>query len=293
MLNKKSASLWLMALMYLTAFAVGFLVYGWCDAFFTGFWPMLAADAAATIVVWLFGLAVKNASAYDPYWSVAPAVMAGAWMLMAEKLGTAQVLLLSALVIWGVRLTANFVTGWTGFAHQDWRYGMLKEKNPKLWWVTNLMGINLFPTLIVFACMIPAYYIVEYGDRVTMLGVLGLLMCLTAVFFQMTADAEMRKFRAGKKPGEHIETGLWRLSRHPNYFGEVLFWWGVWVMQMGAVPEIWMTAMAPVAMTGMFIFISIPMMETHIAEKCPAYADYQKRVSMLVPMPAEKIRQPE
>ena len=292
MLNKKSGSLLVLGLIYMAGFLAGVWVYRMLAQALFGFWPMLAADVAATLVVWFCGLCVKNASAYDPYWSVAPAVMAGGWMLIFGHMGGVQLMLIAALVIWGVRLTANFIAGWPGFSHQDWRYGMLKNKNEKLWWATNLFGINLFPTLIVFACMIPAYYIVKDGRGVSALSVVGLLLCIAAVFLQMTADAEMREFRKNKKTGAHIEAGLWRFSRHPNYFGEVVFWWGIWVMQMGAAPEIWVTVFAPGAMTAMFLFISIPMMETHILEKCSGYAAYQKKVSMLIPLPPKNVRQP-
>ncbi len=293
MLKKRSGSIWFLALVYAAAFAVGLVVYRLFSGALAGFWPMLAADVTATLVVWAAGLAVKNASAYDPYWSVAPAVMAGAWMLEAGSFGGAQKLLITALVIWGVRLTANFLVGWQGLVHQDWRYGMLRDKNPKLWWLTNLFGINLFPTLIVFACMIPAYYTVQNGSDMSALGLLGSVLCLAAVYLQMTADGQMRQFKQSKKSGEYIETGLWRFSRHPNYLGEVTFWWGVWVMQMGAAPGIWVTVLAPLAMTAMFLFVSIPMMETHIAEKCPGYSEYQKRVSVLLPLPRTDVQQPD
>jgi len=293
MLMKKNGSVWFLAGVYAAAFLAGVYAYQVAAAFLAGFWPMLVADVVATLVVWVAGLVAKNASTYDPYWSVAPAVMAGAWMLQTGHFGAVQVMLLSALVIWGVRLTANFLTGWQGLSHQDWRYGMLRDKNPKLWLVTNLFGINLFPTLIVFVCMVPAYFTVQSAAKVSGLSVLGLAMCLLAVYLQVMADEQMRTFKAEKKPGEHIEIGLWKLSRHPNYFGEVLFWWGVWTMQLGADMLHWATVLAPMAMTAMFLFISIPMMEEHMAEKCPGYSEYQKRVHVLVPLPQNNISQPE
>ena len=154
--------------------------------------------------------------------------------------------------------------------------------------MTNLFGINLFPTLIVFACMIPAYYTVSSDSGLSLLSVVGIILCLGAVYLQITADGQMRAFRETKKPGEHIEIGLWRLSRHPNYFGEVLFWWGIWAMQMGTAPEAWITVLGPIAMTAMFLFVSIPLMETHMLEKCPGYSAYQKRVSVLVPLTKER-----
>ena len=293
MLIKKRNSIWFLSLVYLVALVVGVFVYRLSRAALGSFWPMLLADIAATLVVWAFGLVVKNASVYDPYWSVAPAVMAVGWMVTFGAFGAAQLFLFAALVIWGVRLTANFITGWPGLKHQDWRYGMLKDKNPKIWWVTNLFGINLFPTWIVFACMIPAYIAVSHKAGISLLSVAGLMMSLGAVYLQIAADGQMRAFRQTKKPGEHIETGLWRLSRHPNYFGEVLFWWGIWTMQMGTVPEVWITVLAPTAMTAMFLFVSIPMMETHMLEKCPGYSAYQKRVSVLIPLTKERPWQTE
>ena len=244
---------------------------------------MLAADIAATLLIWIVGLILRNASVYDPYWSVVPPFMVIGWMRATGGLHFASVLLLIALLIWAVRLTVNFAIGWRGLEHQDWRYGMLKDKNPKLWIVTNLFGINLFPTLVVFACMIPAYIIISSFARVGLLFSIGFLMCIGAAAVQLVADKQMRAFRKTKEKGGHIESGLWRISRHPNYLGEVLMWWGVWVMQMGTTPDIWLTILAPIAMTAMFLFISIPMMETHIAEKCPGYAEYQARVGVLLP----------
>jgi steroid 5-alpha reductase family enzyme len=81
----------------------------------------------------------------------------------------------------------------------------------------------------------------------------------------------------------NIDMGLWRHSRHPNYFGEVLFWWGLWIMQMGINPQKWITVAGPVIMVFLFVFISIPMMEKHVIESKPDYLLYKKRVSMLIP----------
>ena len=244
---------------------------------------MIAADVLATLIVWIAGLIVNNASTYDPYWSVAPPLIALGWVSTSVGFNSASVLLVIALIIWSVRLTLNFFLGWPGLTHQDWRYGMLKDKNPKLWLVTNLFGINLFPTLIVFVCMIPAYLVIQAQTGVSLLVLIGFVMCIGAAVLQFIADGQMRAFRNTKAPGTHIESGLWRLSRHPNYLGEVTLWWGIWVMQMGVNPSIWLTVLAPIAMTAMFLYISIPMMETHVAEKCPEYTEYQKRVGVLLP----------
>jgi len=287
MLSRKSGSVVFLVLVYLAAFAVGFFVYRISSAL-GQLWAMLIADVVATVFVWLIGIIFKNSSVYDPYWSVAPPVIAIAWMVILKSYTLPTYILILALLIWSIRLTLNFLVGWPGMVHQDWRYGMLKEKSPKLWILTNLFGINMFPTLIVFVCMIPAFYVIESGLSITFWTYVGFVLCLTAVVLQVVADGQMREFKKTRKSGEHIETGLWKHSRHPNYLGEVILWWGVWVMQIGLIPSLWVTVFAPIAMTAMFLFASVPMMENYMKAKCPGYEDYKKRVSMFIPMPERK-----
>src|SRR3954452_7599434 len=90
----------------------------------------LAADVAATVVVFLFSAAVGNASLYDPYWSVAPAVIVVAWALWRGDAGARQILVLTLVLIWAVRLTANWAVGWRGLGHEDWRYVRLRQQRP-------------------------------------------------------------------------------------------------------------------------------------------------------------------
>ncbi|MDD5017054.1 MAG: DUF1295 domain-containing protein, partial [Eubacteriales bacterium] len=85
-----------------------------------------------------------------------------------------------------------------------------------------------------------------------------------------------------------MASGLWRYSRHPNYLGEVLFWWGVWVIQMSVLPALWWTIFAPTAMTLLFLFISIPMMEKRLLASKEGYAAYKKSTSMLLLLPNGK-----
>ncbi|MBI5546954.1 MAG: DUF1295 domain-containing protein, partial [Deltaproteobacteria bacterium] len=85
-------------------------------------------------------------------------------------------------------------------------------------------------------------------------------------------------------PGEIVNTGLWKYSRHPNYFGEVSFWWGLWLFGVASDPAsaLW-TLAGPVAMTGLFLFISVPMLDKRSLERRPGYAEHRRRVSALIP----------
>ena len=243
------------------------------------------ADIAATLVVWGFGVSFGNSSMYDPYWSVAPIIFLPCWiMIKGVSFSIIDTLFLAAIIVWTVRLTLNWATRWKGLHHQDWRYTMLKEKFPRLWFFINLAGINLMPTVIVFIALTPAYFGIGSEEQISSLTVIGFAICISAVLIQSIADRQMDLFRKNKSnKNQYIDKGLWRYSRHPNYFGEVSFWWGIWLMQMGVTPRIWVTVIGPIIMTLLFMFISIPMMEKHILASKPAYNGYKKQVSMLIP----------
>ena len=281
----KPLSLLIVLFVYIAAFFAGLLVFNVLPDW--GFLSYLIADAAATVVVWAFGIVFKNASLYDPYWSVAPIVLFICFIMQAGSADILDILYIAVFSIWGIRLTANWIIGWRGMAHQDWRYTMLKQKNPKIWFLTNFFGINMMPTLFVFVNMLSAYLCAfSTGDQLSIISVAGVLVCLAAVILQIVSDSQMMMFRKdAHNSGLSIQSGLWRYSRHPNYLGEVSFWWGAWLMQMGALGTLWWTVTAPVLMTMLFILISIPMMENRLTDTKKDYDAYQKRTSMLLIWP--------
>ena len=282
----KGVSLALVLLVYAAAFFAGLMVY----RLFSN--PLLAfflADVAATLVVWFVGLIFRNASMYDPYWSVAPPVLFVCFAAASGIFGTVGIVYMAVFLIWGVRLTLNWIIGWRGMAHQDWRYTMLHEKCPPLWFLTNLFGINLVPTLFVFAALVPAYIVTLQPVVVTIITFSGAAVCLAAVTLRIVSDAQLRRFKqSAENAGKSIDSGLWKYSRHPNYLGEVSFWWGIWLIQLSVLPQLWWTIAGPVLMTLMFLFISIPMMEKRLLASRADYADYRRRTSALLLLPLRK-----
>jgi steroid 5-alpha reductase family enzyme len=251
---------------------------------------VLTADIIATVIVFIFSIAFGNSSLYDPYWSVAPPLMAYYW-LITGSITLPGYLMLAAIIVWSVRLTFNWCRGWQGLAHEDWRYKMLREKNPATYPLINFAGIHLFPTIMVFLGMLPVYVMSSRfsdADINQPLFLLGLLITFAAILIELIADEQMHQFKKSAKKGEYINYGLWKYSRHPNYFGEISFWFGLWVMQIGVAAHYWWTAIGFIAMIMMFLFASIPMMEARNLHRKAGYQDYLKRVSRLVPMPVKK-----
>ncbi|MBK9732585.1 MAG: DUF1295 domain-containing protein [Chitinophagaceae bacterium] len=244
------------------------------------------ASIVATVMIFLFSILFRNASFYDPYWSIAPFAICFYWTTMTQMHYSLRFdFLLLSFLAWGFRLTANWLKRWNGLKHQDWRYTELKSNAGIFYPFVNLFGIHLFPTAIVFLCMLPVYFAVRQPLYDTgFIDVVAFMVCLTATIIELVADEQQRIFRENRKSEEEFcYTGLWRYSRHPNYFGEVLFWWGIYLFVLHANLNFWWTIIGPVAMTLMFFFVSIPMMEQHLLKKYPNYVGYRIHVSMLVP----------
>jgi steroid 5-alpha reductase family enzyme len=273
-------------LIYIAAFFVGFMVFKITSDMHI-LMSTLLADIAATSVVWASGILFGNSSVYDPYWSVAPPLIMAFWILeKAMALSFIDILFAAAVFVWGIRLTFNWAHRWRGLGHQDWRYTMLRKKSPRLWFFTNLIGINIMPTLIVYVALISVYFGIGTGKELNIFTAAGFFICLGAVLAQVIADRQMDIFRK-ENPGResYMDRGLWRYCRHPNYLGEVFFWWGLWLMQIGTAPRIWFTVAGPLLVTLMFVFISIPMMERHILKSRPGYRQYQENVPVIRLLP--------
>ena len=283
------------------AFALIVLAYALCIAAGTAVlltvdypapWNALAADVAATFVIFAFSRYYRNSSFYDAYWSVIPPLFAVWWMWNHQMTADPRALLVTAGVwFWGIRLTANWATFWGGLSHEDWRYPLVRARAGKAAVWADLFGIQLFPTFLVFAGCLPVYAVMSRGGApLGALDALAAVVTFGAVVIELVADLQLHAFIARKKqPGEFITSGLWAWSRHPNYFGEVSFWWGLMLFGLAAAPDQWWWIVpGALAMTAMFVFASIPLMDERSCERRPAYREHMKRVSQLVPLPPKK-----
>src|SRR3954447_676007 len=252
-----------------------------------------AADLVATVVVFLLSVVLATASLYDPYWSVAPPVVAIAWLAAApDGLATSaqvrQAVVLAVVVIWAVRLTGNWAIGWRGLTQEDWRYVMLRENtHGRLpWSIVNFVGIQLVPTLVVFVGLLPLWPALGAPTHgFNALDVVAIVVTSAAIVTETVADNQMRVFtRDPANHGRTIDVGLWSVSRHPNYLGEIGMWCGLFLFGMAAAPSWWWTIVGPLVMVLLFETASIPMMEERSLQRRPSYADYQRRVPQLLPV---------
>jgi steroid 5-alpha reductase family enzyme len=251
-------------------------------------WNMFWADIAATVAIFVFSRLYKNSSFYDAYWSVIPPLIALYWAMTATAQGidmTRAWLVVILVWLWGIRLTANWATFWPGLEHEDWRYEPIKTNAGKWNALADFSAIHLFPTVIVFAACIPIYAAVAMDAQpLNGLDYLAATATLLAIFIELVSDIQLHRFLTHRKPGEIMKTGLWALSRHPNYFGEWLFWAGLALFGLAAVPSAWWWVLpGAIAMLVMFLLASIPMIDKRSLARRPEYATHMQQVSGFMP----------
>ena len=287
----KAASLAHICVAYVVALAVAaaWLAWGWSSSLWL---DALIADVLATLVIFGFSRAHHNSSFYDAYWSVVPPALAIYWWA-AGGLGIDDVrawLVTTVVMVWAVRLTANWLYSWPGLEHEDWRYPLLRGRAGRWSLLADLFGIHLFPTLQVFLGMLPVYVAVTRAGRdVGWLDGVALVIGLGAVALELVADTQMHRFVRGRQPGQVMDQGLWGWSRHPNYFGELSFWFALALFGVATVPgDAWWLFVGVLAMLAMFLGASIPMMEERSLERRPSYQGVIDRVPRLVPRPPRR-----
>jgi steroid 5-alpha reductase family enzyme len=235
-------------------------------------WSAGLADLAATLVIFAFSLALDNSSLYDPYWSVAPAAIALYWLSRLGGFGGAavprQITVAVLVLIWSVRLTWNWLRRWRGLGDEDWRYADYRRLGAG-YWPVSFLGFHLMPTVIVFLGCLSLLPALSAGSRgLGLLDALAVFVTAAAVAVEAVADQQLRWFKAlPRATGQIMDMGLWAILRHPNYFGEVMFWWGLWLFAVAADLSWWWTVVGPCAVTALFLGVSAPMMNRRMARR--------------------------
>jgi steroid 5-alpha reductase family enzyme len=246
------------------------------------------ADVVATILVFIVSIIFNNSSVYDPYWSVAPPIIV-IYLIKIFPDGNEirQFVVLALVLFWSIRLTVNWWRGWQGMKHQDWRYTSIAEKTGKFYWPVSFLGIHFMPTVFVFLGCLPLWYALSSCEPFGIADVVAALVTFSAIIIEWIADEQLIKFRKTSSGKSFMNKGLWAVSRHPNYLGEISFWSGVLLFAVSATELIhsngmW-TVIGFISMVILFKFISIPLMEKRNIARKEGYLEYIKKVPPLFP----------
>ena len=279
LIKSKNGSLALVFFYYVISFYLAYLVTK--NFNFDGWLYILIWHVSATLIIFLFSNIHKNSSIYDPFWHVAPIPIVF-YIAKQSSLPTLELnLVLAAFLFWALRLTYNWYLNWNNLDHEDFRYIDLKNNNKYMAFINDLFGIHLIPTLIVNVSLYPIYVALN-SESLNELVYVGFIIIIIAVVIQYISDDQMRKFRKDESNlGKTMKYGLWKYSRHPNYLGEVSFWFGIYVFALASEsPSLWLLA-CPIVMLALFVFISCPMMDNRSLERRSEYKEYMDKTPQL------------
>jgi steroid 5-alpha reductase family enzyme len=242
----------------------------------------LAACAAIALLVWVASVPLRDVSIVDSAWSLlvlAPALVAAA---LVPQVGPRAPWVLWLAGAWAVRL-ALYIT-WRHWGHpEDHRYRAIRARNePRFAWKSLYLVFGL-QALLAWLVALPLVAAVTSSVAWNMFDAVGAALCLVGLVIEALADAQLARFKADPgNRGRVMATGLWRYSRHPNYFGEFCVWWGLGLVALAA--GAWWTVVSPLLMTLLLLKVSgVTLLEKDIGERRPAYRAYIARTSAFFP----------
>lgn len=250
----------------------------------------LGLAGIGAFVLWLVSLARRDASIVDRFWGLGFVVLAAWYASHGGGWPTRSWLLLGLTAAWGIRLSVHIHARNRG-KPEDARYARWRDAGGGRYWWTSLFKVFLLQAVILWIVSAPllAALASPTPTRLTATDALGTAVWLIGFVFEAVGDAQLASFRRDPaNAGRVLRTGLWRYTRHPNYFGDSLIWWGFFVFAAG-VPGGWWTVCSPVLMTFLLVRVSgVALLEAGLHETRPEYVDYVARTSAFLPLPPRR-----
>ena len=245
---------------------------------------------AMMTALWPASVLLKDVSIVDILWAPAFAIVALPYLFI-DRPGNARPWITFALVsIWALRLGAHILLRWLKLGHEDYRYAAIRARRGASFPVTSLFWIFWLQALLLWVISWPMQAALTASTSLNALDGVGATIAAFGIAIEAVADWQLTRFRANPASrGNILETGLWGWSRHPNYFGDFLLWWGLFVLGVAAGGPSW-TILGPVVMSALLLHYSgAGLMEDTIADRRPGYADYVRRTSFFVPWPPKRL----
>lgn len=251
----------------------------------------LGVAAAYVTLVWLLSLALKNASIIDIFWGPGFAVLTVVYTLLSDDgYGGRQLLVLVLVSAWSLRLGGHILTRNAGHG-EDYRYVKMRERSGDAFWWRSLVTVFFLQGVLLWIISAPLLIAVhsDEPDQLAITDYLGAAVWAVGFFFEAVGDFQLVRFKSNpENKGKVMDRGLWRFTRHPNYFGDASLWWGYFIIAAGT-PWGFATIFAPAIMTFMLLRVSgVAMLERTIGRRRPDYDEYIRGTSAFIPMPPKR-----
>ena len=259
---------------------------------------LASAGGIATLMLalWAWSLKRKDAGVADVGWGLGFVIVAWLAFFLGEASGPRRLLVPVLVSLWGLRLSgflawrnlvAQLHPGGEMNLKEDRRYGAMRRKHGERFWWVSLFTVFGFQGLLLFVVSLPIAVVqtIKGPTDLGWLDYVGVAVLLVGLFFETVGDYQLSNFR--RNPGSHgqvLNTGLWRYSRHPNYFGDAMAWWGMFMVAAGSGLGVQLTVLSPLVMTILLLKVSgVVLTERGITTRRPQYQEYIERTSAFVP----------
>ncbi len=246
--------------------------------------PALLAMAVLAAATWVVSTLRHNVAYVDRIWSLLFVTAALVYAQALPDTGPRAAWVLGMVLAWGLRLSAHIT--WRGWGHaEDRRYQAIRARNQPHFAFKSLFIVFGLQVLLGWLVSAPLLAALASPRPLNLADVAGIVLCAFGIVFEAVADWQLARFqRDASLRGQVMDRGLWRYSRHPNYFGECCAWWGFFLLALGAGAP-W-TVLSPLLMTVLLLRVSgVTLLEKDIAERRPGYRDYVRRTSAFIPRP--------
>lgn len=255
-------------------------------------WGLIFVLSAA-VILWLVSLKRRDAGIVDMFWGLGIAGVVDIAAALGHASGPRTSIVLFLVNLWAVRLAAHIWARRSPQEGEDHRYAAMRSRFGGNWWWVSLFQVFLLQAILIWFIPAPLAAAVLYSQvPMGWLDYLGVAIAVCAFVFEALADFQLSAFRADPaNTGKVMDRGLWSWSRHPNYFGETMLWWGFFVIGFAASHQWWLI-LSPLLVTFLLLKVSgVTLMEEGIEKRRPGYDAYKRRVSAFLPWPPMRDRQ--
>lgn len=242
----------------------------------------LVAIGLFALLGWIISLIRDNVTHINSMWSLFFVLTSFTSALFIYEGSVRVYLVLTLVTLWAVRLCAYL--SWRNWGpHEDRRYAAIRHNNEPHFWLKSAYMVFGMQALLAWIISISLYGAIDSNALVNVLDYLGLLLFLFGFFWESVADWQLTQFKDNPKNTDKVlNIGLWRYSRHPNYFGECCIWWGFYLIALAG--GAWWAVISPILTTLLLLKISgVRLLEKDISERRPAYAEYIKSTNSFIP----------
>jgi steroid 5-alpha reductase family enzyme len=244
--------------------------------------------AVLALAAWAVSTARRNVGLVDIFWSLFLLLAAAVYIFFSPDHGARALLTLALVAAWSLRL-AGYLAARNWNAPEDHRYRAIRARNePGFAWKSLYIVFGL-QAVLAWLVAAPLAAAIGAPGPLGAVDIAGAVLVLFGIVWETIGDAQLARFKAdAANAGQVMDRGLWRYSRHPNYFGEFCVWWGFFVIALGA--GAWWTVLSPLLMSVLLLRVSgVTLLERDIGERRPAYRDYVARTNAFFPGPPKEI----